>query len=298
MPDAPQDRLPVADQPPRTPKVPAVRAPVGACDAHVHILSGPEFPLYPDRLEDPADIGRYEDWLALFHQHLDTLGCTRTVLVQSMMYGTENAITVETIRRLGRMARGIALVGPDVSDGSLDRLRAEGIVGVRVHLAHRGVLSWEDAVRLAPRLADRGMHVQVMVHVADDMARLAADLPDLPVDVVIDHCGLPDGEAGAGAPGLDALRRALGEGRAWVKLSGLYRFTDAPYRAADAIVRAFVDANPERCLWGSDWPHIMLGGRPMPDAGVLLDTFMRQVPDEARRHAILVDNPAALYGFI
>ena len=297
MPDAPQDRLPIAEQPARTPKVPTVRAPLGSCDAHVHILSGPEFPLYADRLENPANIGRYEDWLALFHQHLDTLGCTRTVLVTSMMYGTENAITTETIRRLGRMARGIALVGPDVSDGSLDRLRSEGIVGVRVHLAHRGVLTWDQAVALAPRLADHGMHIQVMVHVADDMDRLMADIPDLPVDVVIDHCGLPDGEAGMEAPGLDALRRALGGGRTWVKLSGLYRFAEAPYVASDPIVRSLIEANFERCLWGSDWPHIMLGDRPMPDAGVLLDAFMRQVPNEDQRQAILVDNPARLYGF-
>ena len=99
------------------------------------------------------------------------------------------------------------------------------------------------------------------------------------------------------APGLDALRRALGGGRTWVKLSGLYRFAVAPYVASDPIVRSLSEANSERCLWGSDWPHIMLGDRPMPDAGVLLDAFMRQVPNEDQRQAILVDNPARLYGF-
>ena len=296
MPDAPQDRLPIAEQPARTPKVPTVRAPVGACDAHVHMLAGPEFALDPDRKEDPASVGRYEDWLALFRQHLDTLGCTRTVLVQSILYGADNSVTVETVRRLGDMARAVILADEDVSDGSLEHFAREGVVAVRTHVGPRGVLDWEGAKALAPRLAEHGMHVQVLV---DDSARLddiAGDLPQMPVDVVIDHCGLP-ARPDVDAVGLDALRRLLGEERTWVKLSGLYRFGAKHYHETDALVSSLVEANPERCLWGSDWPHIMLGGRPMPDAGVLLDAFMRQVPDEAHRQAILVDNPARLFGF-
>ena len=296
MPDAPQDRLPVAEQPARTPKVPTVRAPLGACDAHVHMLAGPEFGLNPHRAEEPAAVGRYEDWLALFRQHLDTLGCTRTVLVQSILYGADNAVTIETVRRLGDMARAVILVDEDVSDGSLDHFAREGVVAVRAHVGPRGILGWDGAKTLAPRLAEHGMHLQVLL---DDSARLdgfVADLRAMPVDVVIDHCGLPS-DPDVHAPGMDALRRALGEGRVWVKLSGLYRFDTGHYEQTDALVRSLVEANPERCLWGSDWPHIMLGGRPMPDAGVLLDAFMRQVPDEAYRQAILVDNPARLFGF-
>ena len=296
MPDAPQDRLPVAEQPGRTPKVPTVRAPLGACDAHVHMLAGPEFALDPNRAENPASIGRYEDWLALFRQHLDTLGCTRTVFVQSKLYGADNAVTVETVRRMGDMARAVILVDEDVSDGSLEHFAREGVVAIRAHVGPRGILDWDGAKAVAPRLAEHGMDLQVLVGDSARVEGIASDLSAMAVDVVIDHCGMPEMPS-VDAPGMDALRRALGTGRTWVKLSGLYRFTTKHYEETDALVASLVEANPERCLWGSDWPHIMLDGRPMPDAGVLLDAFMRQVPDEAHRQAILVDNPTRLFGF-
>ena len=38
-------------------------------------------------------------------------------------------------------------------------------------------------------------------------------------------------------------------------------------------------------------------GEKSPDVGVLLDQFAGWVPDAATRQLILVDNPAALYGF-
>jgi predicted TIM-barrel fold metal-dependent hydrolase len=49
-------------------------------------------------------------------------------------------------------------------------------------------------------------------------------------------------------------------------------------------------------LWGTDWPHPVLGA-PMPDDGALVDYLWRVIPEAARRHAALVENPARLYGF-
>ena len=59
---------------------------------------------------------------------------------------------------------------------------------------------------------------------------------------------------------------------------------------------ALVAAKPQRLLWGSDWPFVRMGEQ-SPDAGQLLDLFHEWVPDAATRNTILVDNPAALYGF-
>jgi predicted TIM-barrel fold metal-dependent hydrolase len=70
-----------------------------------------------------------------------------------------------------------------------------------------------------------------------------------------------------------------------------------PYDACDELVAALVAANPERCLWGSDWPHLMLADADMPIAARLLDAFDRVVTDDATRQRILVENPAALFGF-
>jgi len=129
------------------------------------------------------------------------------------------------------------------------------------------------------------------------MAELDDGVRSMPVDVVFDHIGWPDVAAGPDEPGFQRLLALLAGGRAWVKLSGLYRLAGAPYEATDALVAALVAANPERCLWGSDWPHLMLADAQMPDAGVLLNALLRVVTDAATRKRILVDNPAQLYGF-
>ena len=301
MPDAPyppvevpQAEAPTGPGPSHAPKIPTVRAPVGACDAHVHMLAGPaEYALWDERSEDPAGHS-FEEWLALLREHLDLLGCTRVVLVQSIFYGTDNAVTLDALGRLGDMARAVALVSEDVADEHLDALREAGCVAVRVNLVHGGVLGWEAARALAPRLADRGMHLQALLHADRQLEAIAEEAGRLPVPLVLDHAGWPeDPAAGLAEP----LRRLLGEGRAWVKLSGVYRFARAPYAETDGLIRGLVEANPERCLWGSDWPHIMLRDAAMPDAGQLLDAFMRAVEDPDHRQRVLVDNPAALFGF-
>ena len=297
MPDAPYPpvEVPEAEEPRDAPKIPTTRAPVGACDAHVHMLAGPsEYPLWSGRAEDPDPDRSFDDWLAALREHLDLLGCTRVVLVQSIFYGTDNAVTLDAAARLGDMARVVALVDEAASDAHLDALREAGAVGVRLNHVHGGVLDWEGARAMAPRLAERGMHLQMLMHADRHMAEIAEDVARLPVPVVFDHAGWPEDPE---AEGVERLCRLLAESRAWVKLSGVYRFAAAPYAEADALIRRLVEANPEQCLWGSDWPHIMLRGAERPDAGVLLDAFMRAVEEPERRQRILVDNPAALYGF-
>ena len=117
------------------------------------------------------------------------------------------------------------------------------------------------------------------------------------VPVVFDHIAWPNLTHGTDEPGFVLLCRLLEEGHAWVKLSGVFRLCKAPHEAADAFVAALAAANSERCLWGSDWPHLMLGEAQTPDSGILFDCFLRAVGTDDRRNRILVDNPAALYGF-
>jgi hypothetical protein len=72
-------------------------------------------------------------------------------------------------------------------------------------------------------------------------------------------------------------------------------------RLATLPVDAVIDhsggvmAAPERCVWGTDWPHPQMN--PAPEAGLLFDQFVEWVPDAAVRQRILVDNAARLYGF-
>jgi predicted TIM-barrel fold metal-dependent hydrolase len=115
--------------------------------------------------------------------------------------------------------------------------------------------------------------------------------------VVIDHMGYPDLKAGPEQQGFRTLLELLLAGRVWVKLSGAYRVDPSVGHAAAApFAKALINAAPDRCLWGTDWPHTQCEIDP-PDDGQLLDQLADWAPDEAQWRAILTDNPTRLYGF-
>jgi predicted TIM-barrel fold metal-dependent hydrolase len=93
------------------------------------------------------------------------------------------------------------------------------------------------------------------------------------------------------------MLRLVREGTCWVKLSGAYRMTSAPcpWHDTDVFAAALVQANPERLLWGTDWPHPSV--QVMPNDGDLVNQIPTWLPTEALRQQVLVDNPARLYGF-
>jgi len=238
-----------------------------------------------------------DGFLTAYRTQCTTLGIRRTVVVHSILYGSDNAVTIEAVRRLGADARGIGLLRDGAPEAALDALRDAGIMGIRLNYVHGGVLSWEGAKALAPALTARGMHLQMLVNADKHMADLAPQIRALPCPVVLDHIGWPIVGAGPAEPGFAAMRALVADGAAYVKLSGLYRVADAPWQATDPLVASLVAANPERCLWGSDFPYIMLADAVMPDAGALYDAFCRVITREADRQTIMVDAPVGLYGF-
>ncbi len=288
---------PTAQMPP-PPVTPARRAPPGSCDAHVHLVAGAaEFPLWEGRVEDPAPGPDFNGWLELYRAHLAALGCTRGVFVHSILYGTDNSVTVEAVKRMGPGFRGVGLLPDGADEAALDAFASWNMSAVRLNYVHGGVLSWQGAREMAPALKERGLHIQMLAHADRHVPDLVEDIRALPVDVVFDHIGWPAQALTTRSEGFAALCALLAEGKTWVKLSALYRMCKAPYDAADPLVAALIAANPEKCLWGSDWPHLMLADASMPQAGHLLDAFDRVVPDDATRHRILVENPARLFGF-
>jgi predicted TIM-barrel fold metal-dependent hydrolase len=66
---------------------------------------------------------------------------------------------------------------------------------------------------------------------------------------------------------------------------------------ADALpmARALIEAAPDRLIWGSDHPHLSFADK--VGSVQLFNLLADWAPDEAARRKILVDNPAALYGF-
>ena len=104
--------------------------------------------------------------------------------------------------------------------------------------------------------------------------------------------------SGLAHPGALAMLRLVDKGRGWVKLSEPYADTKigAPdYPDTSALARAYVQAAPDRVIWGSDWPHPT--EKEKPDDAVLFDLLANWAPDPATREKILVANPAKLFGF-
>jgi len=198
---------------------------------------------------------------------------------------------------LGRdRARAVVLVKKGTAARQLAQFAAQGAKAVRLNYVHGGILDWPAAMAMAPVLADHDMHIQMLLNTDAHMTDIAADIRSLPVPVVIDHMGWPDLSKGTADPGFQSLLSLVADGHAYVKLSALYRFANPPFDDALPFVSALVGANPARCLWGSDWPHLMLGSAEMPDTGALLNCFVAQVT-RAEMTQILVTNPEDLYGF-
>jgi predicted TIM-barrel fold metal-dependent hydrolase len=285
---------------PREPMRPKIPPPPGACDTHAHVF-GPaaRFPYAADRSYTPPDAP-----LAKYLGMLDTLGFARGVLVQGSAHGGDNAAMLDALARHPGRLRGVAVADADVDPAELRRSHALGVRGLRFnHFFRGGALHYRGGVPLAaahaltPIMAELGWHLQLWIDVKD-LPETTPVLKALAVPVVIDHMGRTDAGAGTATPGFQSLLRLVGDGGCWVKVSGAHRLSGrAPdYDDARPFHEALVRANPDRLVWGSDWPHPRMEGE-MPDAGHLFDLFYAWTPDAATRGRILVANPAALYGF-
>lgn len=261
--------------------MPKLNVPDGACDTHLHIYGTPG-----QRLDDYRDLR-------------DRLGLQRAVFVQPSKFQTDNSLVLECIAQEAGKARGIAVIHPEAPEAELQRLHAGGIRGVRFHDVVPGCLPFTVLDEVAARIAPLDWHVIVQSE-GERLPDLETQLRGLTVDFVIDHMGRIPVERGVNHPGFQAILRLLETGRCWVKLSAPYHvsvtggpdFADCRDRG-----RALVAAAPERMLWGSNWPHPSVTGGAMPDDADLLDVLADWADDDVAIRRILVDNPAALYGF-
>jgi predicted TIM-barrel fold metal-dependent hydrolase len=272
---------------------PGFAVPAHACDTHAHVI-GPadRFPMVARRSYTPPAATE-----AAYLGMLDSLGMARGVLVQISVYGTDNRCMVESLKAHPDRLRGVAVVAPDVGDDELEVLHAAGVRGIRINVLFGGGVAIDEMERLAARVAPLGWHIQLLID-ARNLPELGPRMMKLPVEVVFDHMGHMPVSAGIVHPGFQWMLRLVQEGKAWVKLSGAYRISQAgaPFHDTVDFAQALVKAAPERCVWGSDWPHVSVEG-PMFNTGALLDLLPRWVPEAAVRNRILVDNPARLYGF-
>ncbi len=269
--------------------------PAGACDCHFHVF-GDEHgqPFTPHRSYTPPPAS-----LQAFRKVQQTLGLSRGVIVQPSVYGADNTTTLTALKEAGSDFRGVVVIDADADPDALHEMHRLGVRGVRVNLIFKSGVEVSDVAALAEKVAVLGWHLQLLIDITE-FADLYETVKSLPVDVVIDHMGHMPTSTGLEHPGFMDLVRLLEEGRAWVKLSGAYRFTacnDLPYDDVTPYARALIAANPQRVLWASDWPHPCIPV-PMPnDADLLEMLFDWADNDDALIKQILVDNPAQLYGF-
>jgi D-galactarolactone isomerase len=272
---------------------PKLKAPPNACDCHMHIYDS-RFPAAPAAKLHPGD-ATVDDYRRL--QKL--IGTTRNVVVTPSTYGTDNSCTLDAMAKLGATARGVAVVDTSVADAELRRLNDLGIRGIRFNLVQSGATTVDMIEPLSKRVNDLGWHVQTHM-LGDQIVEIAGLLKRLPSPIVFDHRARIPEPAGVDHPAFALVLSLVEKGRCWVKLSGAYMDTrpgPPAYADVSKVAQAYVKAAPERMVWGSDWPHPTEKVDAKPDDAILFDLLADWVPDETTRNRILVDNPAALYGF-
>lgn len=272
-------------------ETPALKAPAGACDCHMHVYED-RFALAPTATFKPPHAPASE-----YLKVQAALGLQRMVVVQPTGYGFDNTCTLEAMAAFGPAARGIVVIRPDIGEDELQRLHALGVRGVRYFMLPGGVLPWDTLDAMAARIRPLGWHINLQLD-GRDLPLHEERLRRLPVDLVIDHNGKFLEPVAPLHEGFQVLLRLLHSGRCWVKLSAPYETskTGAPfYDDVSVLARALVKANPERCLWASNWPHPNI--RPAPSSAAMLDLLAHWADDSATRDRILADNPARLYGY-
>lgn len=271
------------------PHAPAFAMPPGAWDTHFHIID-PQYGFAERRSYTPPAAPRAN--LLALHQ---SLGIARGVFVQVSAHGTDNRAMLDAVRATPHY-RGVAVVDSDISDAELDAMHEAGVRGVRVNVLFGGGVGFDQMKKLALKIRRLGWHMQLLLDVAaPDMPW--AEVESLPCDRVIDHMGHWDVGLGLDDPNFQRLLRLVSEEGCWVKISGAERISRqdvVPFDDAVAVAQALIAAAPDRCVWGSDWPHVKLSV-PMPNDGDLLDLLADWAPDVEQRRRILVDNPLRLY---
>ena len=294
MPTArPTGAAPLCPGPDPAPRGPArFRVPPGAVDTHAHVIGEP--PAYPfvegRAYTPPAAPAR--DYLAM----LDATGMTYGVLIQISVHGSDNTLMVETLKAHPQRLRGVAVIAPGRPKGDYRALAEAGVVGLRLNLVYAGGVGLADLERTGDVCREMGWHLQFLAD-ARHLPELAPRLSKLHVPLVFDHMGHFPTSDGLASPGFQTLLALVRDG-AYVKLSGAYRTSvgELPYADTIPYARALLQAGPERCVWGSDWPHVDHWSH-MMNVGDLLDLLADWAPDAAARDAVLVTNPARLYGF-
>ncbi len=266
-------------------------------DCHAHLFDRFErYPLAGERKYSPPLCSR-EAWLALHA----SLGVERGVQVHGTPYGFDNSITARFPRRSTADASSAWLPSPRTSrKRELRKLDAGGFRAARLMDQFPTGATTAMLEDIARRVAPLGWHIEINIAKCADWVDLEPRLRRCPVPLVFDHLGRPRGGEGVDAPGFRVIRRLLAErDDCWTKISSFYRLSDSgPPHYADMrpFVQAVLADRPDRCVWGTNWPHPGLT-KFMPNDADLLDLLESWLPGDAVREPLFAGNAARLYRF-
>ena len=264
----------------------------GACDAHFHVFGPAErYPARDPKIRYKPPYAPLADYLA----HARAMGFERFVLVQPSAYLRDNSCMLDAMREMPG-CRGIVDVDENAPDAELAKMHALGVRGVRINVSPIHAPEPGLAQKLLPRIerldarcAELGWHLDFLLPgwLTSD---LLEEIDHLKCEASLAHMGMFLAKDGPKQPGFQRLLKS----RCWVKLTGVYRMSQAPgFTDAAPMARALIEKKPDRLIWGSDYPHLSFADKVTSEG--LFDLFKTWAGGEERR--ILVDNPARLFGF-
>lgn len=281
------------------PRAPAPLPPPGSCDSQFHVF-GPreQYPVRPGAAYEMPTA----TWQVAKQLHA-TLGIARGVIVQATTYGADHTVVLDALEGLNAggahryMACANAAVLTERDDAYLQKLHDAGVRGARFTRGGLGIsLSAAEQEKAFARVKELGWYVKVQPEPAG-IAEQLKTYESLDVPVLLDHMGRAD-PTRADDPSLLRMLDLFKQGNFWVMLSLSEKIskTGEPWDDVVPLAQRLIEAAPDRCVWGSDWPHPVSVKQP-PNEGELLELLYRFAPDPAVRRKILVDNPARFFGF-
>lgn len=293
-----EERYPACQGPDPDPTKAKFVIPQGAIDSHAHIFGTQDEYAYSKARGYTPPTATLETYLEL-HKVLG--GIKRAVLTQPSVYGVDNSCMLDAVDKMDGKFLAVVAVDESVTDTQLEQYHARGARGARVNLVDKGGNPFDGpraVQKFTERIKDLGWHLEVLINV-HKFDNLRSTMNNMAVDVSFGHLGYMKTDNPIDHPGFKEFLDLLRDGNTWVKLTGTYRITTSPttpYNDVIPYAQALIEANEDRIVWGTDWPHPFVKGK-MPNDGALLDQLADWAPSEALRKKILVDNPQSLYGF-
>jgi predicted TIM-barrel fold metal-dependent hydrolase len=263
---------------------------VTAIDCHAHVMQM-DRPLSAERHSAPIRDVFVEEYIGLLDRHRISHG----LLTQPSFYGSDNTLLLEALASQPERLRGTAIVEPTIDRATLDKLRQQGVCGIRLNWTKRASLpdvSTPAYQRLFAMVRDLDMHVEVFLE-GELLGSVLPAIRKSRVNVVLDHFGCPDPATGVEGQGFQQVLKAVDAGDTWIKLSAPYRLRGAdPQRYVDALLEV---GGPHRLMWATDWPWVLHEDEVTYQQ--CIDWLTEWVPDDATRRIILADTPRKLFGY-